>query len=144
MSEDEKDADLKDLLRTAEKQIEELHAQVIAQAENNALLMDAQRAEAEQMVQLTEQIWSLEEALASTNAEKDEILARLSQLRSTVEILQRDINNTLEAATKNASQLELAARVYEMSSLTEEDDDEPDYRQQSSTFFKELQSKLKM
>jgi|GEM_PF-2084287 len=145
MSEDEKVADLKDLLRTAAKHIEELHAQVEAQAANNSHLMDAQRAEAEQMVRLTEQIWSLEEALASASAEKNDVLNHLSQLRGTIESLQRHVSNTLEAAMKNASRLELAARVYEMSALTEDDDDrEPDYQDGSAAFFKELQAKIKM
>jgi len=146
MPDKENEKKYRELLQAAEEQILDLRDQVQAHAENNLLLMDSQKAEAEQMVQLTEQIWSLEEALAATSAEKDEVLSHLSQLRGTIESIQHHVTHTLEAASKNATRLELAARVYEISSIAddEEDDDEVGYKQEADDFFKELKGKVKM
>lgn len=101
---------LRDLLRAAEKRIEDLQQEILVHEQNNRLLMEAQMAEAEQIVQLTEQIWSLEEALVTAGAEKEQILDNLYRLRQSVESIQRQINDTLEAARNNANRLELAAR----------------------------------
>lgn len=147
MPDKENDDDLRLLLRAAELQIQELRNQVDSHAENNKLLMDAQKAEAEQMIQLMEQIWTLEEAFAATSAEKDEILSHLSQLRGTIETIQKQVTNTLDAANRNATRLELAARVYEISTLTDEDDEDEDdlgYKKEAQDFFKELKGKVKM
>ena len=81
--------------------------------------MEAQKAEAEQMVQLTEQIWALEEPLAMS---REEALAQLGKLKSKFNNMNAHMRATLEAASKNASSMELAARVYEMSQTADMND----------------------
>ena len=138
MAANQDESRLRDLLRAAEKRIEDLQQEILVHEQNNRLLMEAQMAEAEQMVQLTEQIWSLEEALVTAGTEKEQILGNLYRLRQSVESIQRQINDTLDAARNNANRLELAARVYEMS------DTEEKVRRESQEFFKELRAKTKM
>ena len=112
----EKDDDLRALLKAAEVRIE----QVMKENENlNQAyhdLMDSQKGELEQMVHLSEQIWILEDALARASGEKEEAIYSLLEFKRTFDILRKQAEQTLEAATSNASRLELAARVYEMAS----------------------------
>jgi len=107
------------LLKLAEERLRKL------QEENDHLsssffeLMDAQQIEAEQMVQLTEQLWALEEALALS---KEKALEQMALMKSKLESVNEYVKDTLDAASKNASSVELAARVYEMGQIADVDD----------------------
>jgi|GEM_PF-1026079 len=81
-------------------------------------LMDAQKLESEQMVQLTEQIWALEEALAMS---REKAMEQMSTMKTKFNAMNDYMQDTLEAASNNASRMELAARVYEMSQVTKID-----------------------
>ena len=82
-------------------------------------LMDAQKLESEQMVQLTEQIWALEEALALS---REKAMEQMDIMKTKFNSMNDYMKDTLEAATQNASRIELAARVYEMSQKAQIDD----------------------
>lgn len=113
------EAELKELLRAAEERIEAMARdnQALARAYDD--LLAAQAHEAEQMVRLSEQLWKLEEALASTSAEKEAILAQLLSLKTGVDGMRRKMSETLTAAKSNASRLTIAARVYDMATSAE-------------------------
>jgi predicted nucleotide-binding protein (sugar kinase/HSP70/actin superfamily) len=117
-----KEDDLRSLLKAAEHRIEEVvqENQSLSRAYHD--MMEGQKLEVEQMVRLTEQLWVLEEALAKTGQEKQEVLDALSSLKSRFELLRAQATHTLEAASANASRLELAARVYEMAKTAEMDE----------------------
>jgi hypothetical protein len=120
---------LQELLQVAEAKFADLAQEnIVLQEEITALklenenlsqsffeLMDAQRMEAEQMVQLTEQIWSLEEALALS---REKALEQMEIVKSKFNSMNDYMKDTLEAATQNASRMELAARVYELSQIS--------------------------
>jgi len=125
--------DLQKLLVTAELKFGELkHENNVLQQEIDALkldnqslsqsffdLMDAQKLETEQMVQLTEQIWALEEALAMS---REKAMEQMAIMKTKFNSMNDHMKDTLDAATKNASRIELAARVYELSQIAELDD----------------------
>ncbi len=142
---------LSQLLQVAESKFEKVEQEKEAlqqeiealQLENQNLsqsffeLMDAQKAESEQMVQLTEQIWALEEALAIS---REKALEQMAAMKEKFNAMNDYMKDTLDAATKNASSMELAARVYEMSQVAEIDD----LDKQLSDFNEQLQpGKLK-
>jgi archaellum component FlaC len=109
-----------------QKENESLQQEIEAlQQENQNLsqsffdLMDAQKIESEQMVQLNEQVWALEEALAMS---REKALEQMASMKSKFNAMNDYMQDTLEAATKNASRMELAARVYEMSQVTDIND----------------------
>ncbi len=125
--------DLQKLLITAEVKFSKLKQEnQVLQQENEALkldneslsqsffdLMDAQKLETEQMVQLTEQIWALEEALAMS---REKAMEQMAIMKSKFNSMNDYMKDTLDAATKNASRIELAARVYELSQIAELND----------------------
>ncbi|HER25712.1 MAG TPA: hypothetical protein ENI69_01240 [Rhodospirillales bacterium] len=106
----------RELLKLAQEKLQQL------QEENEHLstsffeLMDAQKAEAEQMVQLTEQLWAVESALAES---KEKALEQMGLMKSKIESVSAYVQDTLVAADKNASSMELAARVYELGQMTD-------------------------
>ncbi|NQU58177.1 MAG: hypothetical protein HQ513_13155 [Rhodospirillales bacterium] len=109
---------------TQEKQALQLEIDAIRQENENLSqsffeLMDAQKLESEQMVQLTEQIWALEEALAMS---REKAMEQMGIMKSKFNSMNDYMKDTLEAAAKNASRIELAARVYEMSQITDLDE----------------------
>jgi len=118
MSEQSKE-DLKELLKFAEQNLESLQHENALLSQSFHDMMEAHKMEAEQMVQLTEQIWALEEALNSSSEGKEKALAQLGLMKMKLIAVQSQMKETLEAASKNASRMELAARVYEMSSISE-------------------------
>ncbi|MGB0683797.1 MAG: hypothetical protein ACPGOV_13875 [Magnetovibrionaceae bacterium] len=124
MPETEEVAALKELLKSAEEQIVHLNEELgHYQALQNDLLI-AQQATDEQMVQMTEQVWQLEEALSETLKDNADALAIIERLRGNMTTVQKQMRETLEAAKQNASRVEMAARVYEMASsqtLSEDD-----------------------
>ncbi|MCW9040034.1 MAG: hypothetical protein OQJ76_06005 [Rhodospirillales bacterium] len=135
----EKVAELKELLRAAEKQIESLRGELGNYAQMVDDLMVAQRHETEQMVQMTEQIWALEEALASTSQEREKALALAASLKGGIDSIRNRMTQTLEAAEKDASRLEIAARVYEMAAASEIEDVDKMFAE----FNAQLQSKVR-
>ena len=117
-----KQDDLKGLLKTAEDRIIELGQENEGLSNAYYELMEAQKAEMDQMLKLSEQIWQLEDALSKVAFEKDAVLETLAHLKQHFDVMKKQAQMTLEAAASNASRLELAARVYEMASLTEAGD----------------------
>ena len=72
------------------------------------------------MVQMTEQLWKLEEALMSTTDEKDTALLLLQNLRNNVDRIKAYAEETLSSVKQNkATRLTMAAQVYEIKSMVE-------------------------
>ena len=111
--------ELKACLKVAEQKLEDLYRENQEMAQAYQDNMEAQMAEAEQMVQLTEQIWKLEEALAMS---QEKAMAELQKMKGKFNEVQSHMQETLKAATENASNMELAARIYEMSVVVTTDD----------------------
>ncbi len=109
----------KKLLKDAEGKIVELQTENAQMAQSFSEMLDAQQIEAQQMVELSEQVWALEGALSAASQDKEEILKKLNALNKTMSVLQKHMADTLEAAAKNASKMEIAARVYEMAVTSE-------------------------
>lgn len=114
------DNDYKELLRGAETHI------VALQQENEALkadlnnMIEAQALETEQMVQMSEQLWKLEEALMSATEEKDVALMMLNALKDNVDRIKTYAETTLGAVKENkATRLSMAAHVYEIKSMVD-------------------------
>lgn len=110
----------KALLKAAEEKILQM------QQENEALhadlnsVLEAQALETEQMVQMSEQLWKLEEALMSATEEKDAALLLVQSLKSNVERIRSYAENTLTSVKqRKASRLAMAAQVYEIKSLVD-------------------------
>ena len=111
---------LKAILKVAEGEMISLHAENSSlKAEINGLF-EAQKFEAEQMVQLTEQIWALEEALQDSTRERDEILSLVSNLKSGMEKISEVAQKTLAAAEEEEStRSELAVQIYDIKSIAD-------------------------
>lgn len=110
----------KALLKAAEEKILQM------QEENEALradldsMLEAQAVETEQMVQMSEQLWKLEEALMNATEEKDAALLLVQSLKSNVERIKSYAENTLTSVKeRKASRLAMAAQVYEIKSLVD-------------------------
>jgi len=112
--------DTKALLKVAEAKIVELHEQnQMLQSDLNNML-EAQALETEQMVQMSEQLWKLEEALMSTTDEKDTALLMLQSLKDNVDRIKSYAEDTLLSVKENkASRLTMAAQVYEIKSMVD-------------------------
>lgn len=115
-----KDLNYKELLKGAETYI------VSLQAENEALksdlnsMIEAQALETEQMVQMSEQLWKLEEALMSETDEKEAALMMLNSLKTNVTRIQSYAEETLNNVKEsNTSRVTMAAQVYEIKSMVE-------------------------
>jgi len=110
----------KALLKAAETHI------VALQEDNEALkadlnnMIEAQALETEQMVQMSEQLWKLEETLMSTTEEKDLAMMMLQSLKSNVDRIRSYAEDTLTSVKENkATRLTMAAQVYEIKSMVE-------------------------
>lgn len=110
----------KALLKAAETHI------VALQEDNEALkadlnnMIEAQALETEQMVQMSEQLWKLEETLMSTTEEKDLAVMMLQSLKSNVDRIRSYAEDTLSSVKENnATRLTMAAQVYEIKSMVE-------------------------
>jgi len=89
------------------------------QADLNSVL-EAQALETEQMVQMSEQLWKLEEALMSETSDKEVALMMLQNLKSNVDRIKSFAEDTLSAVkTNNASRQDLAVQVYEIKSMVD-------------------------
>lgn len=108
------------LLKAAEKTIVDLHEQNEALQSDLASVLEAQVLETEQMVQMSEQLWKLEEALMSTTDEKDSALMLLQSLKTNVDRIKSYAEDTLlSVKERKASRLTMAAQVYEIKSMVE-------------------------
>ena len=112
--------DHKALLKAAETHI------VSLQQDNEALkadlnnMIEAQALETDQMVQMSEQLWKLEEALLSTTQEKEVALMMLQNIKSNMTRIQTYAEETLSSVKQNkATRLTMAAQVYEIKSMVD-------------------------
>jgi len=112
--------DHKALLKAAETHI------VSLQQDNEALkadlnnMIEAQALETDQMVQMSEQLWKLEEALLSTTQEKEVALMMLQNIKSSMTRIQTYAEETLSSVKQNkATRLTMAAQVYEIKSMVD-------------------------
>ncbi|MBY0430717.1 MAG: hypothetical protein K2Q10_05935 [Rhodospirillales bacterium] len=112
----------KKLLRLAERRIEQFATENTDLSRFCADLMEAQKAEAKQMVELSEQIWALEEALISERDEKGRLLEVLGTLKARVGQMREHALKTLQAAAANASRLELAQNLFDLAATADEDE----------------------
>lgn len=120
MTNDDTLDDTNTLLKAAETTIVDLHAQNEALQSDLANLLEAQALETEQMVQMSEQLWKLEEALMSTTDEKDTALMLLQSLKVNVDRIKSYAEDTLlSVKERKASRLTMAAQVYEIKSMVE-------------------------
>lgn len=110
----------KALLKAAETKIVELQHQNEALQSDLNNMLEAQALETEQMVQMSEQLWKLEEALMNTTGEKDAALMLIQSLKSNVDRIKSYAEATLSAVKQNkASRLTMAAQVYEIKSMVD-------------------------
>jgi len=120
MSETTDDHKHKDLLKAAETHIVTLQQENAAlQADLNSMI-EAQALETEQMVQMSEQLWKLEEALMSTTMEKDAALMMINSLKSNVDRIRSYAEDTLTSVKeRGTSRLTMAAQVFEIKSMVD-------------------------
>ena len=112
--------DPKSLLKIAEQKIVDLAQENEALKADLDSVLEAQAVETEQMVQMSEQLWKLEEALMSTTEEKEAALMMLQSLKSNVERIKSYAEETLSSVKeRKASRLTMAAQVYEIKSLVD-------------------------
>lgn len=112
--------DPKALLKAAEEKILQLAAENEALKADLDSVLEAQAQETEQLVQMSEQLWKLEEALMSTTEEKETALLMLQSLKSNVDRIKSYAEETLTSVKeRKASRLTMAAQVYEIKSLVD-------------------------
>lgn len=112
--------DPKALLKAAEEQILQLAEENAALKADLDNVLEAQAQETEQLVQMSEQLWKLEEALMNTTQEKEAALLMVQSLKSNVERIKSYAEETLSSVKeRKASRLSMAAQVYEIKSLVE-------------------------
>lgn len=114
------DNSAKALLRAAQDQI------ILLQRENQSLhadldsILEAQVVETEQMVQMSEQLWKLEDALLNATYKKDAALLLLRNLKTNMIRIKTYAEESLAALRQNkTSRLAMAAQVYEIKSLVD-------------------------
>lgn len=110
----------KHLLKAAHDHIEALQQENAAlQADLNSII-EAQALETEQMVQMSEQLWKLEDALMCETSDKEVALMMLQNLKTNVERIKSFAEDSLASVkTKKASRLNLAVQVYEIKSMVD-------------------------
>lgn len=112
--------DYKALLKGAETHIVSLQDENAALKDDLNNMIEAQAVETEQMVQMSEQLWKLEEVLMSTTQEKEVALMMLNTLKNNVTRIQSYAEETLNAVKENnTSRMTMAAQVYEIKSMVE-------------------------
>lgn len=120
MSDTSDSEDYKELLKGAETHIVGLQEENAALKADLEAMIEAQAHETEQMVQMSEQLWKLEEALMSTTEEKDAALLMLRSLKDNVERIKTYAEDTLSSVKENnTSRIAMAAQVYEIKSMVE-------------------------
>lgn len=114
--------ELKNLLRAAESRIEQLMEQNRALDRFCSDLMAGQRAETEQMVVLTEQLWGLEQALSSKDAETADILGLLAAMKERMTGMRDQALQAMKAAADNSSRLQIVRHVFDIAVMSEQDE----------------------
>jgi len=110
----------KQLLKAAHDRIEALQQENAALQTDLNSIIEAQALETEQMVQMSEQLWKLEDALMCETSDKEVALMMLQNLKTNVERIKSFAEDSLSSAkTKNASRLNLAVQVYEIKSMVD-------------------------
>lgn len=110
----------KDLLKTAHEQIVSLQQEKESLQTDLDMMMQAQAHEAEQLVQMSEQLWKLEEALLNATEDKELALMLLQKFKDDVNRLKAFAKDALaQAKDKNTSRLGVAVQVYEMKSMVD-------------------------
>jgi chromosome segregation ATPase len=113
--------DIKELLRQAEETIGQLAQENASLNEFINGLMEAQQREAEQMATLTEQMLEMEDALFDAAQENADLEAMLVTFRSGMTTLQSHLNETLESIKNNASRVDIAGKLHQVASLSDEE-----------------------
>lgn len=120
MPNNDADPTAKALLKTAEERIVALHRDNESLRADLDSVLQAQALETEQMVQMSEQLWKLEEALMNTTGEKEAALLLLQSLKGNLDRIKFYAEDTLSALKQNkTSRLAMAAQVYEIKSMVE-------------------------
>lgn len=110
----------KDILKSAQDQIISLKKDNQTLTSDLESILNAQAHEAEQLVQMSEQLWKLEEALMSANQDKDVALMLLKKFQADVNRLRIFIEETLvRAREKKTTRLDVTVQVYEMKSMVD-------------------------
>lgn len=84
-------------------------------------MLKAQEQEALQLAEVSEQLWAVQDALAAASADKDQALALLASLSGKLDSIQRQVQDTQQAAREGVTSLEIEARLYEIKSTTEDE-----------------------
>lgn len=114
------DTKYKVLLKAAEEKIVELSQDNESLRGDLDSVLEAQKLETAQMVEMSEQMWKLEEALMSTTGEKDAALMMLQSMKVNLDRIKSCAEGTLTALKQNkASRLAMAVQVYEIKSMVE-------------------------
>ena len=110
---------VKELLKNAEAQIIQLQNEKQEMDAYLGDLMEQQKAEAEEMVRLTEEIWKLEELLKDVSAERDDVRLLLEGLCEDMEKIRDVAAQSLKATTDKKSILNMAAKFYDVKTLAD-------------------------
>lgn len=120
MPNNDADPTAKALLKAAKEKIVALHKDNESLRADLDSVLQAQALETEQMVQMSEQLWKLEEALMNTTGEKEAALMLLQSLKSNLDRIKLYAEDTLSTLKQNkTSRLTMAAQVYEIKSMVE-------------------------
>jgi len=110
----------KALLKTAQDHILALQQKNQALQNDLNTLLQAQTLEADQMVQMSEQVWKLEEALMNETSDKETALVMLRSLKTNMDRIKTFATDTLLAVKQNkATRLAMAAQIFEIKSIVE-------------------------
>jgi len=116
-----KEPNTKDILKAAQTQIIALKKDNQSLESDLDAVLQAQAGEAEQLVQMSEQLWKLEEALMRVTGDKEAALMMVKKLKSDVDRLHAFVEQTLsQAKDKSSTRLKVAVQVYEMKSMVEQ------------------------
>jgi hypothetical protein len=109
------------LLAQAESKATKLAEENRQLAEALDQVVQAQHVESMQLAEVSEQLWAAQEALANAEADREKVLSMLSAMSGKLEVVQRQVKETQEAAVKGVSGLEIQARLFEIKSVVEVD-----------------------
>lgn len=109
--------DLITLLAQAEAKANQLQKENEQLASAFQDMLKAQDLEAQQLVELSEQLWAAQDALAAAESGRSEALAALQAMSGTISSIQNQVNEAQEAARQGVSGLEIEARLYEIKAV---------------------------
>ena len=105
------DVKLKELLKVAEAEIISLYSDCDEYARMINQLIDSQAAQDMQLAEMTGQIRTLESIILNSDEQMSEAIDLISNLINGMEVLRAQVQETLKAAEKNATKVELKERV---------------------------------